>query len=279
MPYIANNKYQEIRESAKNGNEKALLIIQAMRKMSPQVDIDRLMDDYYNAPIIEPIQDEPPQIVEEQPKTEPTVEIINDDNSENIHTVVDMGKVLDDETKNLFDENEIKDISFSEYLSDKGRNALRLKKNADYFKVYDEKSREDYLNSKVNAYKEKFNGRLGNISRRGKDISKSLDGYARFANDYADDGKELDMPSVDNAYSDFTGNEMVMSSFGRYWDEDDVKTIIQGLTELIDHYGKKNVVAVLNALKNDNDEYIKYLNGQIDTEIGRYTKSLENVLK
>lgn len=279
MPYIANNKYQEIRESAKNGNEKALLIIQAMRRMLPQADIDRLMDDYYNAPINEPIQDESPQIVEEQLKTEPTVEIINKDDSENIHTIVDMGKVLDDETKNLFDENEIKDISFSEYLSDKGRNALRLKKNADYFKAYDEKSREDYLNSKVNAYKEKFNGRLNDISRRGKDIAKSLDGYTRFANDYADDEKELDMPSVDSAYNDFTGNETVMSSFGRYWDEDDVKTIIQGLTELIEHYGKKNVVAVLNALKNDNDEYIKYLNGQIDTEIGRYTKSLENVLK
>lgn len=279
MPYIVNNKFQEIRKAAKNGNEKARLVIQAMRKMSPQADIDRLMEDYYNIPTVEPIDGEMPEMNKIKPQTEPTVEVISDVNSEDIHTVVDMDKTLDDETKDLFDENEIKDISFSEYLSGKSKNALRLKKNADYFKIYDPKSREEYLNKRINSYKEKFDGKLGEIYRKNKDIDKSLDKYTQYTNDYLDDDKDLNVADVDEAYNKFISNNTVMSSFGRYWDEEDVKTIVQGLAELIEHYGKRNVLAVLNALRNDNDEYVKYLNGQVDTEIGRYTKSLENVLR
>lgn len=279
MPYIVNSKFQEIRKAAQGGNEKAKIIMQAMRKMSPQADIDRLMEDYYKIPTPEPVDENLLKTDDNSPKSEPVVEEITDVGTENIHTAEDVSKDLDIDTQDLFDENEIKDISFSEYITEKSKNALRAKKNADYFKAYDLKSREDFLANKVNAYKDKFNGRLGNIARKHKDIGKSLDNYSQFANDFIDDDKELNGDLVSSAYKDFTGNDVVMSSFGRYWDEDDVKTIVQGLKELIEHYGKKNIVAVLNLLKEDNDSYSNYLNGQIDFEIGRYTKSLENILK
>ena len=36
MAFIQNSKFREISEAAKNGNEKALMIIQALRKKSSQ---------------------------------------------------------------------------------------------------------------------------------------------------------------------------------------------------------------------------------------------------
>ena len=48
--FINQKKFGEIREAAKNGNEKAKMVLQAMRKFSSQEDIDRLVEDYYKVP-------------------------------------------------------------------------------------------------------------------------------------------------------------------------------------------------------------------------------------
>ena len=52
MAFIQNSKFREISEAAKNGNEKALMIIQALRKKSSQGDLDALVNDYYAIPTI-----------------------------------------------------------------------------------------------------------------------------------------------------------------------------------------------------------------------------------
>ena len=47
---------------------------------------------------------------------------------------------------------------------------------------------------------------------------------------------------------------------------------------LVIKYGKKNVVAALNTLKSDNDNYRNHRNGEINGEISRYKSSLAKLL-
>ena len=65
----------------------------------------------------------------------------------------------------------------------------------------------------------------------------------------------------------------------RYWDETDNAGLKEILQSLVVKYGKKNIMAVLNTLKNDIDSYKSYKNNQIDEEVNRYTKSIEKLLK
>ena len=278
MPFINNKKLLEIRESAKGGNEKALMILQAMRKMSPQEDLDRLVDDYYKVDTVEPVI--PQETVEQESFNIPeelTPELMNE--TAEPGNVVDLTSTLDTEMDGLLDENELDDLSFGDFLSNKKRDGLRGRKNADYFKAYDPEGRANYMHNKIDTYKGKFDGRLRDIERRYNDMSKSIAGYTQGVNDMLDDNAELDMLSVNNAYDELTGNENAMRSFGRHWDENDNMSVMMELKTLIEKYGKKNVMAVLNTLQSDNENYKKYLNNQVDTEIGRYSKSVENLLK
>ena len=278
MPFINNKKLVEIRESAKGGNEKALMILQAMRKMSPQEDLDRLVDDYYKVDTVEPVI--PQETVEQESFNIPeelTPELMNE--TAEPGNVVDLTSTLDTEMDGLLDENELDDLSFGDFLSNKKRDGLRGRKNADYFKAYDPEGRANYMHNKIDTYKGKFDGRLRDIERRYNDMSKSIAGYTQGVNDMLDDSAELDMLSVNNAYDELTGNENAMRSFGRHWDENDNMSVMMELKALIEKYGKKNVMAVLNTLQSDNENYKKYLNNQVDTEIGRYSKSVENLLK
>ena len=280
MPFINQNKLLEIREAAKGGNEKALMIMQAMRKMSPQTDIDRLVEDYYKVDTVEPMiaEDEADPVA--QPSLETPEELLPEVVEEAPEgNVVDLTATLDSEMEGLLDENELEDLSFTDYLGNKKRDGLRGRKNADYFKAYDLEGRTNYMQNKVDAYKGKFDGRLKDIERRYNDMSKSLAGYAQGVNDMLDDEAELDMNSVNNAYDELTGNGAVMGSFGRHWDDNDNTSVMAELKALIMKYGKKNVMAVLNTLQSDNENYKKHLNNQVDTEIGRYSKSVESLLK
>ena len=51
------------------------------------------------------------------------------------------------------------------------------------------------------------------------------------------------------------------------------------LKQLVVKYGKKNVLAALNVLKTDNNNYRDYRIGQINEEVERYNKSLDKILK
>lgn len=286
MAFINNSKFLEIRQAGKDGNEKAKMILQAMRKGGSQEDIDRLVGDYYSVPNVEepetqevdlPVEqtyDNQPETQEQDIPQELEPEIV-----ESSKDVEDLTSILDLETDGLFDENDIETLNFNDYLSNKKKDSLRSKKNSDYFKAYNMEGRQKYLQDKINKYKEKFNGKIRDIDRKYDDITKSLDFYSMKVNDMLDDNIDMNMDSAGSAYNEFTDSPEIMQSFGRHWDEKDSNDVVFALSELCKKYGKKNIVAALNTLRNDNENYKKFLNGQIDTEIGRYSKSIENLLK
>lgn len=296
MAFINNKKFAEIRTAAKNGNEKALMILQAMRKLQPQADIDRLVEDYYaipEEPQIQPVQGENYNVAEEQPKEEVSTvsdaldDVLSEDLSVNeTADIPDLdGDVqsysLDDITKDmdgLIDEDEIDDMSFADFLSDKKKNLKRAKKNADYFKMYDDDSRRQYSLGAVDKYKAKFEDLERDIDRRNKDTATALGLYEQSVADSLDDDIELNADNADKAYSDLTDDSGAMHAFGRYWDDDDKTSVIEALKVLIGKYGKKNVLAAINTLKSDNENYKSYMHNRIDTEVGKYSKNLENLL-
>ena len=275
MAFIQNNKFREIIEASKNGNEKAMKIIQALRNQTPQSDIDNLVSDYYSLNTTNEQKEEiaeqeilPNEIVPEQVEEVPPQ-----------GEVIDLTDTLNVEMEDLLDENEIDDINFNDFLKNKNRDGVRSRKNSEYFKAYDLVGRQNYMTTKINDYKKKFNGRLKNIERNFRDVDNSINKYIDNTNLELDDDKNLDMEQVGLAYNAILGNENFMNSFGRSWDEEDTQEIYSILKALIQTYGKQNVLAVLNTLKSDNENYKNFRTNQIDTEVSRYSKSIENLLK
>lgn len=279
MAFIQNNKFREISEQAKGGNEKALKIIQGMRSNYSQEDIDTLVNDYYSINVPNEVKEE---IVEEQlpqemvPEETLVEETLNDSVTNN---VMDLSEILDGEMDDLLDENEIEDLTFNKFLENKNKDGVRSRKNSEYFKAYDAEGRQNYMNGKIDSYKKKFNGQLKNIDRHYKDVNSALDKYINTSSMELDDDIELDMDKANDAYRAATSNQDFMNSFGRGWDEDDNQQIQSILKALMQTYGKKNVLAVLNTLRSDNENYKNFRTNQIDSEIGRYSKSIENLLK
>lgn len=292
MAFINNAKLQEIRSASRNGNEKAGMVLQALRKGASQADVDRLVNDYYNidatdaventANVDLPMPEQPrPEVFDdiekEKPSDAPTHstpyqnELIQDDE--------DFDKRLDDDLKDIVTENKLDDVDFSKFLKDKANNSAKALKTADYFKAYDPEKREGYLMNKVQKYNDSFNGKRRNAERKYNDMSKSLSLYSQNVNDMLDDSIELDLSQMNNAYNDFVNNENTMSSFGRYWDDQDNEDIKNILAGLVKQYGKKNIIAMLNTLTSDATNYKDYLDNQVETEVGRYSKDIEKLLK
>ena len=284
MAFINNKKFAEIRNAAKNGDEKALKVLQAMRKMQPQADIDRLVEDYYAIPA--PAVEETPKmpaVTDDLSLDDASVadSVISSDIADSDGDVTTITYNLDDITKDmdgLIDEDEVEDMSFSDFLADKKRNMMRARKNADYFKMYDNDSRSKYAADAVAKYKAKFGDLERDIDRRNKDTMTALGMYEQSVGDELDDEVELSADNADKAYSDLIDNSGAMHSFGRYWDEEDKANVITELKALIGKYGKKNVLAAINTLKSDNENYKSYMHNKIDTEVGKYSKNLENLL-
>lgn len=282
MSFIKNDKLKEIRVAAANGNEKAKAILQALRKFSPQSDLDRMVEEYYNVDLPEEnVEVEEPEIATEEEKVveeEPIVEEKQNDNIllDNI-TNEDINSILDNETDGLWDEVDVPETSFTDFLKNKKRDKKREFKNAEYFRSFSPEDRQKYATLKIDGYKKKFDGRLGNIDRKYKDINTAIDKYQQSIHDMLDDDVELNNDYVVKAYDKIVDDEPLMNSFGRHWDEDDVGKVLTSLDLLIKEFGKKNVIAAINILKNDNDNYKSFLDNQIDTEIGRYTKNIEKL--
>ena len=277
MAFLHNAKYKDIREAHKNGNEKASIILQQLRKGASQDDLNRLVDDFYAVPVTNQLIEETSENNDfgaEIPESEPIVEPGPEDVLE-----FDLEAVLDGEMEGLIDENEIEDLPFGDFLKNKARDGKRTLKGSAYFKAYDPVGRGAYMAGKINGYKQKFDGRLKDIDRRFNDTNKALELYLQYANETLDDNMELDMGQAGKAYEDFTTDEGTMSSFGRHWDENDNGIVVAKIKELISTYGKKNVIAALNTLTSDNESYRSYMNNQVDSEVSRYSKSIENLLK
>ena len=306
MAFINNKKYAEIRTAAKDGNEKALLILQAMRKMASQPDVDRLVEDYYKIPEETPAQQPLPQATETteyniadslpteevSPDSEPKDGVLTDDDLAvaDIVSEEDLDDGGDVETVNLgeediekdmdglIDEDDIDDLTFVDFLSDKKKNMKRARKNAEYFKIYDDDSRKKYALNAMDKYRSKFSTLESDVDKRNKDVTKALGLYTQNVIDSLDDDVELDADAVDRAYMDLTDDSGAMRSFGRYWDDDDKAVVFGALKALIEKYGKKNVLAMMNTLKSDNENYKSYMHNKIDTEIGKYSKNLHMLL-
>lgn len=291
MAFINNKKMKEIMISAQNGNEKALMILQAMRKGNSQQDIDGLVNDYYNI-----VNDVPPvELIEETSSIQPEMEsnsVPAEMDTEDIDQpemevdvepvlpeVTDLSDILSAEMEGLLDENEIEELTFSKFLGNKRRDGLRARKNADYFKAFDLEGRNTYAGNKIAEYGKKFDGSRRNIEREHSDLTQSIDNHINGVSLLLDDDIELDMNVANSAYDELTGNEGAMAQLSRYWDETDNTQLKEILQSLVVKYGKKNVMAVLNTLKSDIDNYKSYKNNQIDEEVNRYTKSVEKLLK
>lgn len=282
MPFINNRQYKEINEAAKGGNEKAQMILQAILKGNSQDDLNNLVNDYYNVLSDVPPIDQIDTTQEDSPVEDEAVEdiqMISDTTQDIQPQAVDLTELLDGEMEGLLDENVLDEFSFMDFLNNKKKDGLRARKNNDYFKAFDLEGRTNYLENKKNAYNGKFDGSRRDIERHYNDTNTALDNYSNDVNLMLDDEMDLDMNTANQAYDELTGNEGAMKSFGRHWDQMDNENMKSILQELVIKYGKKNVMAVLNTLRGDNDNYSKFKNNQIDTEINRYGKSLENLLK
>ena len=282
MAYLKNNKFLEIREAAKNNNEQAMQILQGLRKGFPQDEIDRMVNEYYAIPAqndIDLVEPEIAPVEEAAPAPEPVVEEEVIAPVQEAPAIPDLTEVLDGELDGIISETELEDISFKDFLGNKRSDALKARKNADYFKAFDQGGREAYLTSKADAYRNKFANRVNDIDRHYNDTNAALTRYSTSVNEMLDDDIELDTNVASQAYDDFTSNENAMHSFGRHWDNMDNENIKNILAELVSKYGKKNVQAALNVLMGDNEGYKSFRTNKIETEIGRYQKDLEKLLK
>lgn len=280
MPYIDNVKFKEILNAARNGNEKAKMVMQGMRKMSSQEDIDRLVGDYYAIPTAAAPVDEQPQVQEQEQAPIPQElepEVVEE--TANPQDVVDISDVLARETEGLFDEDEYQGVSFYEFLKNKKSDANRAMKNADYFKAFDSDGRNAYADSLIDKYRHKFDNNLRDVEREFSDNDRAISGYAQSVNDMLDDGVEFGADAASSAYNDLIDNESAMSGFGRYWDENDTSSVLSAIKELVDKYGKANVLSAINVLRADNNSHRDYLNNSIDTNIAKYSKNIDKLLR
>lgn len=280
MPYIDNVKFKEILNAARNGNEKAKMVMQGMRKMSSQEDIDRLVGDYYAIPTAAAPVDEQPQPQEQEQVPIPQElepEVVEE--TANPQDVVDISDVLARETEGLFDEDEYQGVSFYEFLKNKKSDANRAMKNSDYFKAFDSDGRNAYADSLIDKYRHKFDNNLRDIEREFSDNDRAISSYAQSVNDMLDDGVEFGADAASSAYNDLIDNESAMSGFGRYWDENDTSSVLSAIKELVDKYGKANVLSAINVLRADNNSHRDYLNNSIDTNIAKYSKNIDKLLR
>ena len=193
--------------------------------------------------------------------------------------IEDLTDVLNQELDGLIDENEIKDETFSQFLSNKRRDKMRASKNNEYFKIYNPNSREKYINDKSKIYNDKFANVLKGNAKNHKDFENGIDFYLNQSNLFLDDDLELDNVKVNDIYEKITSDDEIIKSISRTWDEDDKKDVMTKLEEYSTLYGKKNLIPALNFVKEDNNEFKNYRDGKVDEEIKRYSKKLSDILK
>ena len=286
MPFLKNKDFKAIISAQKGGNPKAIAIIQAYLKGGTQDDLDRMVHDFYNP---DPLVDAAKQ--EQDPINKPAVKAVEEtenpqkdeepsvDETPDPEAAPDISSELDSDLDGLIDEDNIKDMSFEDFIAAKGKDANRLSKSADHFKMYDPKGREAYLSKKEGEYSEGMNPRRHDIDRSFRDMDGALGAYSKYIGECPDDEMKLDSTSTDDVYKDISDFSKSSHAFGRSWDEEDMGEIKEKLIELVGKYGKSNVAAALNVIKGDNSAYHDKRIGQIDDAIKHYNKQLEGLLK
>ena len=253
-----------------------------------EVPDEALEGDFSMEPVPEEIPGQPeseikePEMPEVIPEPEPEIpetEIAEPEIPAETEAFPDISADLDRELDGLFDADDFADSSFADFLDAKRKNGLRAKKDASYFKAFDPKGREAYLEKKKAEYGDGFANRLHDIKRHYDDMSGSLDVYGTMVSDLPDDGIQIDVGLAEDAYGKLVGDGKAMSAFGRSWDKADTDEIHAKLNELVAEYGKANILAVLNTIRDDNEAWKAEAEGRISDSISKYGKHLDSLLK
>lgn len=279
--FIPYKRLNELRKAASEGNQKAREIID--RYMDRNTDMDslsRLMDDYYGVPKKEdevptPKEETPVESKEEAKPTLDTEEAKGLPSVDNTDDFSDLKKEID----GLVDLPEVKPTSFRDYMSSKERNGNRARKDANYFKAFDLERRKAFLANSKAEFSDGLKGKRRDIERSYDDLNSSLGKYGQMVEDMPNDDTELDVSASERAYGDLVGNANAMPAFGRSWDERDLSMMNDTLAGLVSKYGKKNVVAMLNTIREDGNAWKDYNIGMLDNAVNNYGKSLDKLLK
>lgn len=293
--FIDYKKFEDIRKAAANGNAQAKNIIDKYMDDDPDMDsVERLINEYYGNAGIDSLkeamkaEDADEQIKEATedafvPEPDIPEEFEEDEQvvQQDMPSIapIDISADLDKELDGIIDAGEVGDLSFMDFIGNKMKEANKAKKNAEYFKAYDQEGRDSYLSKKKDEYNHSFDGMRRDNERRFNDISLSLDSYGKMVDDFPDDGTNIDVSVASEAYDEFVNDKSAMGAFGRSWDESDMNVIKSALLALVQQYGKKNVKAVLNTLRDDCSAWRSYNDGKIDNAISSYGKSLDSLLK
>lgn len=301
MPFLKQSDYKNIIQAKKDGNPQATAIIQAYVKGSTQYDLDRMVHAFYNPTPAnnaeeqeeDPINAEAVEAVneaeakaDEPVEVPPTIPVGNNIDPKVIAPVVepeqttDISALLDADLDGLIDEDEIDDCTFEDFLADKKKNANRILKDANHFKMYDPAGRESYLVAKCGEYDKSFDTKRRDIERAFKDMDNAIASYSQSLTDTVpDDGIELNSDVTNKAYSDIVEASNGSHAFGRAWDDEDTAEMVAILNDLVGTHGKANVLAALNVIRGDNEAFRDRRNGQIDSAVKHYSKQLEDLLK
>lgn len=234
-------------------------------------------------PTKEPIKEEvvETKAEEEEEEKEPNIKEQESkvQEEEKPQSTMNFSELLDKETDGLFDENEIPQMDFSQYLENKHRDGVRARRNAEYFKAFSPEDRRQYVDMKKKTYTDKFGDSLHDIDRSHNDYLKSLENlYDDINNGIEEDEKELSPESSSGAYDEITSNKATMRVLNRYWDSNDMGEVSSFLNGLIQKYGKQNVLSAMGLLKQDVDAYSEFRKKQIQDEIDRYGNTIEKTL-
>ena len=319
MRFINAKKLNELLAAAKNGDAQAKNIVDKYMDDNPDMDsIERLLNEYYGlkteeeTPVApaseepEPEAEEPvskidakaeaefdpddPDFAQESPIVEEGASDEPDEAKlkEEVPAVeeapapiqpVDISADLDRELDGLLDDEDVEGISFSDFLKRKSSDALRARKNNGYFKAFDAEGRKNYLSNAIDKYKKSFDVKRRNVERGVTDMDNALGKYSDIVTDFPEDDSIFDADKASKAYSDMTTSVLGMAAFGRPWDEADMESMRIALQSLVEAYGKKNVAAMLNTMKDDVKSWGDYCNGSFDAACDKYGKSLTELLK
>ncbi len=271
MPYINKKTWAKILDAKKSGDERAINICKKFYDRCGQDELDSLVNEYLS-----------PVPVKSKPETEAIVEIeaapdndVNVDVSENLNNDVDISEDLDKELDGLIDDDVIDEDDFETYLKKKKNKSNRTKKDAGYFAAFDSAGRKNYYAKKTDEKKHQYDDKRRDIERAYNDMSKAIGKYLSSVKKLPDDDNEYNFNNADEAYG---GIIKIGRSFGRGWDEQDVSQVVSELGKLAEKYGKKNVIAALNLISQDN---LAFRNGKIssiDKSVKKYGDSLKKII-
>jgi hypothetical protein len=191
MAYINQKRFVELRKAAKDGDESAKEIIQALLKNREQADVDRLINKYYEVDdgdsakaaasphsdvVTKPADKADDRAMkgdtdDTKDSSEQSAEIIE----QNEPDYSDLDARLDKDLDGIVAEGgDIPEIQFRDFLKKKGIDGMKASRGADYFKSYDPDGRHHYIEDRLGKYQGKYAGRLKNIERFYSDMGHSL---------------------------------------------------------------------------------------------------------